>query len=41
MVDMTAAVEAQIERFAPGFCDRILARRAMNCALTWKPGTQT
>jgi phytoene dehydrogenase-like protein len=27
-VDMTAAVEAQIERFAPGFRDRILARHA-------------
>jgi phytoene dehydrogenase-like protein len=27
-VDRTAAVEAQIERFAPGFRDRILARRA-------------
>lgn len=26
--DMTAAIEAQIERFAPGFRDRILARRA-------------
>ncbi len=25
-VDMTAAIEAQIERFAPGFSDRILAR---------------
>ncbi len=25
-VDMTAAIEAQIERFAPGFRDRILAR---------------
>jgi phytoene dehydrogenase-like protein len=23
-VDMTAAIEAQVERFAPGFCDRIL-----------------
>ena len=28
-VDMSAAVEAQIERFAPGFRDRILARHAM------------
>ena len=27
--DMTAAIEAQIERFAPGFRDRILARHAM------------
>ncbi|MEP6640923.1 MAG: NAD(P)/FAD-dependent oxidoreductase [Gaiellales bacterium] len=25
-VDMTAAIEAQIERFAPGFCDVVLAR---------------
>ncbi len=29
---MTAAIEAQIERFAPGFRDRILARHAMNAA---------
>jgi phytoene dehydrogenase-like protein len=29
-VDMTAAIEGQIERFAPGFRDRILARSAMN-----------
>jgi phytoene dehydrogenase-like protein len=27
--DMTARIEAQIERFAPGFCDRILARHLM------------
>ena len=27
-VDMTAAIEAQLERFAPGFRDRVLARRA-------------
>ncbi len=27
--DMTAAVEAQIERFAPGFRERVLARHAM------------
>jgi phytoene dehydrogenase-like protein len=31
-VDMTTAIEAQIERFAPGFRERILARSAMNCA---------
>jgi phytoene dehydrogenase-like protein len=30
--DMTAAIEAQIERFAPGFRSRIIARHAMNCA---------
>jgi phytoene dehydrogenase-like protein len=30
--DMTAAIESQIERFAPGFRDRILARRTMNSA---------
>jgi phytoene dehydrogenase-like protein len=29
-VDMTAAIEAQVERFAPGFRDRILARHTMN-----------
>lgn len=27
--DMTAAIEAQVERYAPGFRDRILARHAM------------
>ena len=31
-VDMTARIEAQIERFAPGFRDRILARHTMNPA---------
>lgn len=31
-VDMTAAVEGQIERFAPGFRARVLARSAMVCA---------
>ncbi|MGQ9548981.1 MAG: phytoene desaturase family protein [Roseiflexus sp.] len=38
-VDMTAAVESQIERFAPGFRNRILARHAMNCAdmESWNP----
>ena len=30
--DMTAAIEAQIERFAPGFADRILARSGMTSA---------
>jgi phytoene dehydrogenase-like protein len=30
--DMTDAVEKQIERFAPGFRDRILARHTMNTA---------
>lgn len=29
-VDMTERIEAQIERFAPGFRDRILAKHAMN-----------
>jgi phytoene dehydrogenase-like protein len=28
-IDMTAALEAQIERFAPGFRDRVLARHSM------------
>jgi len=28
-VDMTAAIEAQVERFAPGFGERILARHTM------------
>ncbi len=31
-VDMTDAIERQVERFAPGFRDRILARHAMNTA---------
>jgi phytoene dehydrogenase-like protein len=31
-VDMTSAIERQIERFAPGFRDRVLARHTMNCA---------
>ena len=31
-VDMTEAVESQIERFAPGFRDRILARHTMNAS---------
>ncbi len=30
--DVTTEIEAQIERFAPGFRDCILARRTMNCA---------
>jgi phytoene dehydrogenase-like protein len=30
--DMTAAIEAQVERFAPGFGERILARSAMDSA---------
>jgi phytoene dehydrogenase-like protein len=32
IVDMTERIEAQIERFAPGFRDLILARHAMNTA---------
>lgn len=31
-VDMTDRIEAQIERFAPGFRDRIIARRSMSPA---------
>jgi phytoene dehydrogenase-like protein len=31
-VDMTAVIEAQVERFAPGFRDRILARHSMGPA---------
>ena len=31
-VDMTARIEAQVERFAPGFRDLILARHTMNTA---------
>jgi phytoene dehydrogenase-like protein len=31
-VDMTERIERQIERFAPGFRDRILARHTMNTA---------
>ena len=31
-VDMTARIEGQVERFAPGFRDRILARASMNAA---------
>jgi phytoene dehydrogenase-like protein len=31
-VDMTARIEAQVERFAPGFRDRILARHTINAA---------
>ncbi len=31
-VDMTQAIEAQVERFAPGFRDRVLARSSMNTA---------
>src|SRR5690606_10618731 len=31
-VDMTAAIEAQMERFAPGFRDLILARHTIDAA---------
>jgi phytoene dehydrogenase-like protein len=30
--DMTGAIEAQVERFAPGFRDRVIARATMNTA---------
>jgi phytoene dehydrogenase-like protein len=30
--DMSAIIESQIERFAPGFRDTILVRHSMNCA---------
>ena len=39
-VDMTERIEAQIERFAPGFRDRILAHHAM-APLTSRTITQT
>jgi phytoene dehydrogenase-like protein len=32
VLDRTEAIERQVERFAPGFRDRILARHAMNTA---------
>jgi phytoene dehydrogenase-like protein len=32
IVDMTETIERQVERFAPGFRDRILARHTMNSA---------
>jgi len=31
-VDMTERIERQVERFAPGFRDRVLARRVMTAA---------
>ena len=31
-VDMTGPIEDQVERFAPGFRDVVLARSTMNCA---------
>jgi len=38
-MDMAAAVEGQIERFAPGFRDRVIDRSAMTCAdmEAWNP----
>ncbi|GAB3942248.1 NAD(P)/FAD-dependent oxidoreductase [Spirosoma harenae] len=38
-VDMTERIERQVERFAPGFRDRILARHSMNTAQieSWNP----
>jgi phytoene dehydrogenase-like protein len=35
-VDMTGAIEAQMERFAPGFRDRVLARHTINTS--WLAG---
>jgi phytoene dehydrogenase-like protein len=32
-VDMTAAIEAQVERFAPGFRDLVLARRTLDATM--------
>lgn len=29
-IDMTEAIEKQVERFAPGFCERILAKHTIN-----------
>jgi phytoene dehydrogenase-like protein len=37
-VDMTQAIEAQIERFAPGFRERIVARHTMNTAAVERHG---
>jgi phytoene dehydrogenase-like protein len=39
IVDRTAVIESQIERFAPGFRDCVLARRASNAEAlaTWNP----
>jgi phytoene dehydrogenase-like protein len=31
-IDATAAIEAQVERFAPGFKDTVLARHTMNAS---------
>ncbi|MEZ0610133.1 phytoene desaturase family protein [Fibrella sp. WM1] len=38
-IDMTGVIERQVERFAPGFRDRILARHTMNTAQVeaWNP----
>jgi phytoene dehydrogenase-like protein len=32
LFDMTTRIESQIERFAPGFRERVLARHVMNCS---------
>lgn len=39
VVDCTSVIEAQLERFAPGFRDCVLARRVSNCAAleAWNP----
>ena len=34
---MTEAIERQIERFAPGFRDVVLARHAMGAGARWRP----
>ena len=39
--DMTKAVEHQIERFAPGFRDCVLARRILDAAGDWSAPTPT
>ena len=40
-VDMTGAIERQIERFAPGFGDLVLARATRGTGRSWRPRTPT